>query len=120
MSYSMPQGIKRGSEVDLSDRTYDGREEGGYLSGGLGQLVDGQKGPDNFRLDSGNGKGEFEPRARTRLTPHLPSLSSDRVQISAIEPSYVPSLLSYLIVLRSLLIASFFFSCLSSFLFFFR
>lgn len=55
----MPQGIKRGSEVDLSDRTYDGREEGGYLSGGLGQLVDGQKGPDNFRLDvSGNGKGK--------------------------------------------------------------
>lgn len=59
VSYSMPQGIKRGSEVDLSDRTYDGREEGGYLSGGLGQLVDGQKGPDNFRLDvSGNGKGK--------------------------------------------------------------
>ncbi|XP_076749546.1 discoidin domain-containing receptor 2 isoform X1 [Xylocopa sonorina] len=58
VSYSMPQGIKRGSEVDLSDRTYDGREEGGYLSGGLGQLVDGQKGPDNFRLDvTGNGKG---------------------------------------------------------------
>ncbi|KAF7388967.1 hypothetical protein HZH66_010104 [Vespula vulgaris] len=58
VSYSMPQGIKRGSEVDLSDRTYDGSEEGGYLSGGLGQLVDGQKGPDNFRLDiSGNGKG---------------------------------------------------------------
>ncbi|XP_018375818.1 PREDICTED: discoidin domain-containing receptor 2-like isoform X2 [Trachymyrmex cornetzi] len=58
VSYSMPQGIKRGSEVDLSDRTYDGREEAGYLSGGLGQLVDGQKGPDNFRLDvSGNGKG---------------------------------------------------------------
>ena len=84
-----------------------GRTTGGYLSGGLGQLVDGQKGPDNFRLDSGNGKGEFEPRARTRLTPHLPSLSSDRVQISAIEPSYVPSLLSYLIVLRSLLIAFF-------------
>lgn len=55
----MPQGIKRGSEVDLSDRTYDGREEAGYLSGGLGQLVDGQKGSDNFRLDvSGNGKGK--------------------------------------------------------------
>ncbi|XP_071640994.1 discoidin domain-containing receptor 2 [Temnothorax longispinosus] len=58
VSYSMPQGIKRGSEVDLSDRTYDGREEAGYLSGGLGQLVDGQRGSDNFRLDvSGNGKG---------------------------------------------------------------
>ncbi|CAK9798437.1 Discoidin domain-containing receptor 2 [Anthophora quadrimaculata] len=72
VSYSMPQGIKRGSEVDLSDRTYDGREEGGYLSGGLGQLVDGQKGPDNFRLDvSGNGKGELLPCAETRLTLEL-------------------------------------------------
>ncbi|XP_046467696.1 discoidin domain-containing receptor 2 isoform X1 [Neodiprion pinetum] len=58
VSYSMPQGIQRGSEVDLSDRTYDGREEGGHLSRGLGQLVDGRKGADNFRLDvSGNGKG---------------------------------------------------------------
>lgn len=59
VSYSMPQGIKRGSEVDLSDRTYDGVEDAGYLTGGLGQLVDGQKGPDNFRLDvNGNGKGK--------------------------------------------------------------
>ncbi|XP_051161939.1 discoidin domain-containing receptor tyrosine kinase B [Leptopilina boulardi] len=58
VSYSMPQGIQRGSEVDLTDRTYDGQEDAGYLSGGLGQLVDGQKGPDNFRLDvNGNGKG---------------------------------------------------------------
>ena len=58
VSYSMPQGIQRGSEVDLTDRTYDGQEDSGYLSGGLGQLVDGQKGPDNFRLDvNGNGKG---------------------------------------------------------------
>jgi len=71
----MPQGIKRGTEVDLSDRTYDGREEGGYLSGGLGQLVDGQKGPDNFRLDvSGNGKGIRKARvlrAGMRLAPAL-------------------------------------------------
>lgn len=71
MSYSMPQGIKRGSEVDLSDRTYDGHEEAGRLSRGLGQLVDGQKGTDNFRLDvSGNGKGELL-RVGTRLAPRL-------------------------------------------------
>lgn len=55
----MPQGVQRGSEIDLTDRTYDGQEDEGYLSGGIGQLVDGQKGPDNFRLDSnGNGKGK--------------------------------------------------------------
>lgn len=54
----MPQGVKRGTELDLTDRTYDGREEGGMLSHGLGQLTDGQKGLDNFRLDiNGNGKG---------------------------------------------------------------
>ncbi|KAF7391893.1 hypothetical protein HZH68_011436 [Vespula germanica] len=69
VSYSMPQGIKRGSEVDLSDRTYDGSEEGGYLSGGLGQLVDGQKGPDNFRLDiSGNGKGNANAFVLDKIT----------------------------------------------------
>ncbi|XP_031776700.1 discoidin domain-containing receptor 2 isoform X2 [Nasonia vitripennis] len=58
-SYSMPQGVLRGSELDLTDRTYDGVEEDGLLSGGLGQLADGQKGADNFfRLDvNGNGKG---------------------------------------------------------------
>jgi hypothetical protein len=60
LSYSMPQGVQRGTEVDLSDRTYDGREESGYLSRGLGQLVDGQKGQDIFRLDlMGHGKGNF-------------------------------------------------------------
>ncbi|KAJ8683764.1 hypothetical protein QAD02_019556, partial [Eretmocerus hayati] len=57
VSYSMLQGEQRGSELDLRDRTYDGSEEDGYLSSGLGQLVDGQKGSDNFRLDvNGNGK----------------------------------------------------------------
>ncbi|XP_059473257.1 discoidin domain-containing receptor tyrosine kinase B isoform X2 [Neocloeon triangulifer] len=56
VSYSMPQGEQRGSEVDLSDRSYDGKDEGSYLIGGLGQLVDGQVGADNFRLDT-NGHG---------------------------------------------------------------
>lgn len=56
----MPQGVQRGVELDLTDRTYDGVElEDGLLEAGLGQLVDGQKGPDNFRLDvNGYGKGE--------------------------------------------------------------
>lgn len=54
----MPQGQHRGPELDLTDRTYDGVEETGQLSGGLGQLVDGHKGKDNFRLDlAGHGKG---------------------------------------------------------------
>lgn len=58
VSYNMPQGLRRGPELDLTDLTYDGRDEGGQLSHGLGQLVDGQKGKDNFRLDlAGYGKG---------------------------------------------------------------
>lgn len=46
--------------MDLSDQTYDGRDEGDRLVGGLGQLVDGQRGTDNFRTDiHGFGKGEY-------------------------------------------------------------
>lgn len=58
MSYSIPKGVQRGLEVDLSDKMYDGHQEGDRLVGGLGQLVDGQKGTDNFRTDiHGFGKG---------------------------------------------------------------
>lgn len=53
------QGVQRGNEVDLTDQTYDGVEENGYLLDGLGQLADGERGADNFRLDlRGNGKGK--------------------------------------------------------------
>ena len=51
LSYSMRQGERRGSEVDLYDFTYDGDVTNGYLSNGLGQLVDGVLGNNNFRLD---------------------------------------------------------------------
>lgn len=59
LSYSIPKGNPRGIEIDLSDKTYDGRDEGDRLVGGLGQLVDGQRGTDNFRSDiHGLGKGK--------------------------------------------------------------
>ncbi|XP_073975578.1 discoidin domain-containing receptor 2 isoform X4 [Rhodnius prolixus] len=58
VSYSMPQGERRSGEPDLRDNSYDGVEEGGWLSGGLGQLVDGHKGLDDFHMDVfGHGKG---------------------------------------------------------------
>lgn len=58
-SYSIPKGVQRGIEIDLSDQTYDGGEDGDRLVGGLGQLVDGQRGTDNFRMDiHGFGKGK--------------------------------------------------------------
>lgn len=59
MSYSIPKGVQRGMEVDLSDKTYDGNEQGDRYVDGIGQLVDGQKGKDNFRTDiHGFGKGK--------------------------------------------------------------
>lgn len=60
LSYSIPKGVQRGLEVDLSDQTYDGIDQSDRLVGGLGQLVDGQRGTDNFRTDiHGFGKGNF-------------------------------------------------------------
>ena len=50
----MRQGDRRGSEVEFFDFTYDGDVVDGQLSGGLGQLVDGDEGAANFRLDSQN------------------------------------------------------------------
>lgn len=59
ISYSIPKGVQRGLEIDLSDQTYDGHDEGDRLVDGLGQLVDGQRGTDNFRSDiHGYGKGK--------------------------------------------------------------
>ena len=52
MSYDVPQGDKRGSEVDLFDFTYDGILNDNYLSGGLGQLTDGDEGNSNFRTET--------------------------------------------------------------------
>ena len=61
LSYSMHQGHTRGSELTLVDYTYDGINKNGYLSGGLGQLVDGEEGYTNFRLDNqGLGKKGYE------------------------------------------------------------
>ncbi|EDW54493.1 GM18617 [Drosophila sechellia] len=58
VSYSIPNGMQRGMDIDLSDKTYDGYEEGDHYVNGLGQLVDGQRGKDNFRADiNGLGKG---------------------------------------------------------------
>ncbi|XP_067620630.1 discoidin domain-containing receptor 2-like [Eurosta solidaginis] len=71
VSYSIPKGIQRGIEIDLSDKTYDGHEEGDRYVDGLGQLVDGQKGKDNFRTDiHGFGKG-YEWVGWRNDTPNL-------------------------------------------------
>ena len=63
LSYSVPQGMVRGATLELLDITYDGLEDSltGLLTGGLGQLVDGKYGAENYRAVGENGivRGEF-------------------------------------------------------------
>lgn len=58
VNYSIPEEPSWEPGQDLSDLSYDGEREGGTLRGGLGRLVDGTYGGDNFKLDIGYGKGE--------------------------------------------------------------
>ncbi|CAG2170471.1 unnamed protein product, partial [Oppiella nova] len=52
VAYSMPNGVKGSRFGDLMDTTYDGLiTDGGHLSGGVGQLVDGIKGLDNYKIN---------------------------------------------------------------------
>lgn len=51
VAYDMPQGEQRGLELHFADATYDGAIDNDYLSGGLGQFVDGEEGQSNFRVD---------------------------------------------------------------------
>lgn len=50
VSYSMPQGDKRGTDWEFFDATYDGHWDGDLLQRGLGLLTDGKVGPENFRM----------------------------------------------------------------------
>lgn len=51
VSYSMPQGDKRGSNWEFYDFAYDGHWDGHELKHGLGQLIDGKYGHDDFKID---------------------------------------------------------------------
>ncbi|KAF4518474.1 hypothetical protein B566_EDAN006479 [Ephemera danica] len=53
----MPESKHGGDPGELQDTSYDGESRNGWLVGGLGLLVDGQVGADNFRMDIGYGKG---------------------------------------------------------------
>lgn len=60
VSYQIPEDSSVG--LDLSDVSYDGERVDGLLSEGLGRLVDGEVGGDNFRLDIGYGKGNTKTK----------------------------------------------------------
>lgn len=58
VSYTIPQGDRFSSTVDLSDKIYDGGRDDSTLHDGLGQLTDGVEGGDNFKAEySKYGKG---------------------------------------------------------------
>jgi len=57
VTYDIPQGERRSIDVDLTDATYDGIIDGQRLSGGLGQLTDGELGQSNFRAVDRRGTG---------------------------------------------------------------
>ena len=46
----MPQGDKRGTTYEFYDWNYDGEWLGEHLKNGLGALVDGDLGPDDYKL----------------------------------------------------------------------
>lgn len=43
--------------VELGDVSYDGKRQDNLLTDGLGRLIDGEVGADNYRLDMGDGRG---------------------------------------------------------------
>jgi hypothetical protein len=47
ISYKIPQGDRRSFDMDFSDKTYDSSS-----TNGLGQLIDGEIGADDIRLDT--------------------------------------------------------------------
>lgn len=49
VSYSMPQGDKRGTNWEFYDTTYDGHWDGEKLLYGLGQLTDARVAPEDFK-----------------------------------------------------------------------
>ncbi|KAK7072972.1 hypothetical protein SK128_003808 [Halocaridina rubra] len=65
----MPDGDTRGSDHNLRDLTYDGSRRDGWLSGGLGQLIDGETGHTNFRVDA-LGRGRVSKKLRKDLVNH--------------------------------------------------
>lgn len=56
ISYTIPLD-GTAEPTDMGDLSYDGTMIGDKIQGGLGRLVDGIHGEDNFKMDIGYGKG---------------------------------------------------------------
>ncbi|GAB1863794.1 Epithelial discoidin domain-containing receptor 1-like [Camponotus japonicus] len=81
VSYSMPQGDKRGNGWEFFDATYDGHWDG-ELRRGLGQLTDGRTGPDNFKMfyDNDRAQGWVGWRNDSRNQPVEIKFEFDKVR----------------------------------------
>ncbi len=69
-AYSMPQGDRRGTAYEFYDWRYDGEWRGSRLLNGLGCLVDGDYGPQNFKL-SYYAQGEASSIRRVLVVAHM-------------------------------------------------
>lgn len=69
VSYTAPEGSD--ASQGLYDSSYDGHVLNGILKGGLGRLMDGEFGADNFRLDIGYGKGKKDHYVENSQKAHL-------------------------------------------------
>ncbi|CAG9857262.1 unnamed protein product [Phyllotreta striolata] len=66
ISYSMPQGDKRGNNWEFVDLSYDGEWSNNELKNGLGQLSDGKFGHDDFKTDFYDGQSWVGWKNETR------------------------------------------------------
>ncbi|KAL1117278.1 hypothetical protein AAG570_004604 [Ranatra chinensis] len=71
VSYSIPIDPSWGEpDQDLSDVSYDGENSTKTMVKGLGRLVDGTYGGDNFKLDIGYGKVQYSSYAPWHVSNH--------------------------------------------------
>lgn len=62
-SYTIPLDGPTGDNTEVRDFSYDGTVSDNKIQGGLGILVDGVHGEDNFKMDIGYGKGKNQLRS---------------------------------------------------------
>lgn len=71
MSYTIPES----PTIELSDISYDGKRQDNLLTDGLGRLIDGEVGADNYRLDMGDGRGNRGVDTRRVLSAETEGVS---------------------------------------------
>ena len=86
----------RGATLELLDITYDGLEDPltGYLTGGLGQLVDGKYGTENYRAVGENGIVRGETVTKEKFSQYYLNNQSFCLRYLVVEK--IISLLEYL------------------------